>query len=62
MEGRRGGRGGELGVAGVEGVVAAEGDAQVVEEDDAALGEKRRATVGVTVDGAEERVARVKHC
>jgi hypothetical protein len=26
------------------------------------LGEKRRATVGVTVDGAEERVARVKHC
>jgi hypothetical protein len=39
--------GGELGVAGVEGVVAVEGDAQVVAEDDAVWGEKRRAKAGV---------------
>jgi hypothetical protein len=61
-EGRHGGRGGELGVAGVEGVEAAEGDAQVVAEDDTARGQHRRATAGVAGDGAEERVAGVEHC
>jgi hypothetical protein len=46
-EARLGCGGGEFGVAGVEGVVAVEGDAQVVAEDDAVWGEKRRAKAGV---------------
>jgi hypothetical protein len=37
----------ELAVVDVEGVVAAEGDAQVVEEDDAVVGEERGAETGV---------------
>jgi hypothetical protein len=58
---RRGGCARELGVAGVEDVEAAEGDAQVVAEDDAVFGQHRRAAAGVARHGAERGVAGVEH-